>query len=496
MTQLVNQQTALRQVTELAARDAPVDEVLHAVAVQASHLAHVDFTALLRYEPDGSVEVVALSGALADLAVGVRVLTGLDGVTQRVWRTRRSARIDDLGSLSNEWSETLRELGFTTSAGVPVLIRGELWGALVVVGRGAPPTAATQDDLTSFADLAGTAISNAQARQELRSLAEEQSAFRRVAELVAHGTALDRVFSAVTAEATTLLGGVPTALRRIELDGSRTTVAAHPATVIPRPGPTAELSVPVTVEARTWGELTAPSTGTLRSGEAEGRLVQFAELAAVAIANAENKAKLTASRARVVATADETRRRLQRDVHDGAQQRLVHTIISLKLALDAAVEPSTTRDRIAEALQHAERANRELRDLVRGILPASLSHGGLRSGLESLISDIPIPVELQLTVPRLPAETETTAYFVVAEALTNVVKHARASHAVVSVDLDGATVVLCVRDDGVGGADPAAGSGLTGLADRVEAIGGVLTVTSANGTGTLLRAAFPVASPP
>ena len=196
----------------------------------------------------------------------------------------------------------------------------------------------------------------------------------------------------------------------------------------------------------------------------EDRLTPFAELTAVAIVNADNKSKLTASRARVVATADETRRRVQRDVHDGAQQRLVHTIIALKLARDAVLAGESPTDLLDEALSNAERASKELRDIVRGILPASLTRGGLRSGLESLVADIALPVELLVTAPRLSAQIETTAYFIVAEAMTNVLKHSQADNATVNVSVSGPALVIEVQDNGIGGADPRNGTGLTGAA--------------------------------
>jgi signal transduction histidine kinase len=251
--------------------------------------------------------------------------------------------------------------------------------------------------------------------------------------------------------------------------------------------------VPVIVEGRVWGALTMSTPGPPPPAGTDERLAQLAELAAAAIANAENKAKLTASRARVVSTADETRRRLQRDVHDGAQQRLVHTVITLKLARDAVAKGGSAAELIDEALDHAHRASTELRDLVRGILPASLSRGGLCAGLESLFGDIAMPVHLHVAAPRLPTETETTAYFIVAEALTNVVKHARATsaHVDVEVEVDAGVLTIDVRDDGAGGADPAQGSGLTGLFDRVEAAEGTLDIASPAGGGTTLHATLP-----
>ena len=179
-------------------------------------------------------------------------------------------------------------------------------------------------------------------------------------------------------------------------------------------------------------------------------------------------------------------------MHDGAQQRLVQTVITLKLGRDEAAKGAPTADLISEALRHAERANAELRELVHGILPASLSRGGLRNGLESLIADITTPVDLEFSAPRLPTETETTAYFIVAEALANVVKHAAASQARVRVSIDAPSLIVEVSDDGAGGADATRGSGLTGLQDRVDAAGGALTITSDLGGGTTVRASLPI----
>jgi signal transduction histidine kinase len=206
-------------------------------------------------------------------------------------------------------------------------------------------------------------------------------------------------------------------------------------------------------------------------------------------------ADLVASRARVLAAADEARRRLQRDVHDGAQQRLVHTVIALKLARDALPPGSMPRRLVEEALRNAELAGRELRDVVHGILPAALARGGLPAGIEALLDDVALPVEVRVDVPRLDPGVERTAYFVVAEAFTNVVKHAEAARAAVQIHLDihgdGAALVVEVRDDGVGGADPASGSGLIGLRDRVEAGRGRFEVTSSPGRGTVVRAVLP-----
>lgn len=525
---LADEQAALRRVAELAAHNASAEDVLQAVATEAAALTGVEFTALLRFEPDGSSKIVALDGAPDGVVVGMSSPGTGDGAAQRVWRTGEPVRIDNLAEMPGVWPQLAYSHGYDASAAVPIVIRGELWGALVGVGRREAFPRPIEQHLANFAELAGTAVSAADARQELRLLANEQAALRRVAELVARGAALDEVFAAAATEASTLLGNLAAAL--VRYDGDIAVVVAvsnSPAPlglgvaindsndfgVIRRTGKPARtdnfagtslseiattlgvaagVAVPVTVEGRVWGALTASTRDATLPTGSEERLTPFAELVAAAIGNAENKAKLTASRARVVATADETRRRLQRDVHDGAQQRLVHTIIALKLARDALSPTDPAAALLQEGLSNAERANSELRDIVRGILPASLTHGGLRSGLESMVADLALPVDLTVVAPRLPAAIETTAYFVVAEAITNVVKHARASRAAVQVRVDEETLIIEVRDDGVGGVDPAIGTGLTGLFDRVEASDGTLTVTSIPGAGTTIHAAIPV----
>ena len=224
----------------------------------------------------------------------------------------------------------------------------------------------------------------------------------------------------------------------------------------------------------------------------EARIGAFTELVATAIANAEGRGELLASRARVVAAADEARRDVVRDLHDGAQQRLVHTVIMLKLALRAQERGDGNASAlITEALQHAERATAELRELAHGLHPTVLAEGGLRAAVNGLVSRTTVPVAVDVSVPRLPPEIEASAYFVVAEALTNVAKHADAKSAQVHVWIEDSTLRLEVRDDGAGGAHPA-GSGLIGLADRLAALNGRLQVDSPPNGGTLISATVPL----
>jgi signal transduction histidine kinase len=206
----------------------------------------------------------------------------------------------------------------------------------------------------------------------------------------------------------------------------------------------------------------------------------------------QDQPDLVASRARIVAAADEERRRLVRDLHDGAQPHLVHTIITLKLALRALDdEDEDASALVAAALDHAEQATLELRELARGILPSALVRKGLRAGVETLAARTPLPVEIDVFVGRLPAAVEATAYFVVAEALTNVVKHACATRAGVAARIDAGALLVDVFDNGIGGAKPD-GSGLVGLADRLAAVEGRLRVESPADGGTLVAVAIPI----
>ena len=228
-----------------------------------------------------------------------------------------------------------------------------------------------------------------------------------------------------------------------------------------------------------------------RPADPEERMVQFAGLLGTAIANADGRDQLRASRARLLTEGDEARRRVVRDLHDGAQQRQVHTIIALKLALRAlrANDPDA-ESLVAAALDHAQRGHAELRELAHGILPSVLTRGGLRAAVDTLVAGLDLPVEVEAGAERLPAAIEASAYFIVAEALTNVVKHAHAKRAAVTARVEDGTLRVRVRDDGIGGARPD-GSGLLGLADRLAVLDGQLRVESPADGGTLVAADIP-----
>jgi PAS domain S-box-containing protein len=379
-----------------------------------------------------------------------------------------------------------------------------------------------------------------QAEAELARLAGEQAALRRVATLVARGVPPEEVFAAVTEEAGRLLPVDHAELGRYEANAAITTVAAWSRTGSPFPpvgsrwpldgnnlstlvfetgrparvdsyanasgalgvasreaGIGSSVGTPIIVEGHLWGTMSAGSRlEQPLPADTEARLADFTELLATAIANAESRAALAASRARIVAAADETRRRIERDLHDGTQQRLVSLGLQLRLA-QAAVPPQLggLEDELSRIAVGLAGVLEELREISRGIHPAILSEGGLGPALRTLARRSAVPVELDLRAERRPPEQiEVAAYYAVAEALTNAAKHAHASVVQVELDLHDATLQLAIRDDGIGGADPAQGTGLVGLSDRIEALGGTLKVASPIGRGTTLLIEVPVES--
>jgi PAS domain S-box-containing protein len=372
---------------------------------------------------------------------------------------------------------------------------------------------------------------------ERQAIAEEQAALRRVATLVAGGAPPEEMFAAVTAEVGWVVGVVYTATSRYEPD-ARTVIAAWARSgspVLPvgtretlggpnvptlvfesgRParidrygrdaGPAAaaavaagvrsSVGVPIRVEGQLWGLMNVYSTREEPlTADTEARLAGFTELVATAIANAQARIELTASRARLVATADATRRRIERDLHDGAQQRLLSLALQVRTA-QATVTPNASElagqlDEVATGLGEVID---ELREIARGIHPAVLARGGLTPALKALARRSALPVHLDVRVDnRLPEQIELAAYYVISEALTNTAKHAAATKIDVDAEADRGMLRIEVRDDGSGGATFAHGSGLAGLKDRVEALGGQLFLTSQPDAGTALSIAVPL----
>jgi signal transduction histidine kinase len=372
-----------------------------------------------------------------------------------------------------------------------------------------------------------------------RHLAAEQAALRRIATLVAGDTEPDRVFGEVTAEAAQTVGASAASLARFDSGNTATFVGAWSETgalafpvgsSIPLDGvgvlaavrqtgepqraerfdqlagPVVEriagfgygsaAAAPIRVGGKVWGALVAAGRGEASFPVgAEHRLADFADLVAQALANADAYRKLANSRARIVEVSHNERRRLERNLHDGAQQRLVSLALQLRLIKNLIGKDTGTAETLLdEADDELGSALDELRELARGIHPATLTMDGLRPALVGLTERAPIPVQIaQVPTERLPEAVEVAIYYLVAEAITNVAKYAQATRATVAVERSGRNgdVTVSVEDDGVGGADPETGTGLVGLTDRIEALGGRLDIDSPRDRGTRLTAEIP-----
>jgi signal transduction histidine kinase len=540
LSALAAEQAALRRVATMVARGAAPEKVFAAVTEEVGRLLPVDFADMSRCEPDGAVTFVAAWGSTAAVfPVGSRWVPEGNNLCSLVAQTGRPARIESYADASGPIDLAVRDGGIHSAVGTPIIVDGRLWGVMAAGWRRKEPMAAdTEARLTQFTELLATAVANAESRAGLARLAEEQAALRRVATLVAHGTRPEEVFGAVAAEVGRLLSVELANVCRYESDGTVTFVASAGERIpvgsrwpvgetnlgslvletgrsariddfadatgslaenVREQGIRSAVGTPIIVEGRLWGLMAAASSQEKPlPPDTEARLASFTELVATAISNAEARAQLAASRARIVVATDDERRRVVRDLHDGAQQRLVNTIISLELASTALQNGDDAAPAlVSEAREHAEGANAELRELAHGILPVALSRGGLRVGVHALASRMPIPVDIDVSEDRLAAPVEATAYFVIAESLTNVAKHARAGHAEVTARLQDGTLAIRVRDDGVGGAQ-VDGSGLLGLADRLAALDSELRVESPAGGGTLIATdiRLPAVAPP
>src|SRR5580700_7571498 len=537
LQRLADQQIALRRVATLVVQGKAEADVFALAAREVAQVFGVALVTIDRYDSDAHSTVVA---SVDDPGFPVGSRWPLDGpsLAATVLETGRAARIEDYTDLKSTSAAAMRAWSIRSAVGVPILVDGRPWGVICVANPGgAPLPQGIEAGLSDFTELLATAIARAEAREALARLADEQAALRRVATLVAEGGRPAEIFSAVSDEVGQLFATHVAAVVRFDpedqaivLVGAAQQVAAEftgarwsfddtgaSARVYHtgrsarmsgtysvsvggpisagsgRPGIACTVASPIVVEGRLWGAMVVAASEELPP-DAEERVEKVGELVATAIANAESKSELAASRRRIVAASDDARRRIERDLHDGTQQRLV----SLRLAVRAAQSnlPSDLSDlrselsRIATGLAGAVE---ELQELSRGIHPAILAQGGLAPALRTLARRSAIPVALDLRMDRrLPAPIEVAAYYVMSEALANAAKHAQASRIDISVTPRDGRLMLSIRDDGIGGADRSRGSGLVGLTDRVEALGGSISIESPPGAGTRITAELPL----
>ena len=536
--------TALRRVATLVAEGVQPQELFADVAEEVSRVVDVPAVSVVRYELDGTAtECANFNRGNRLFPVGVRWSIEGTNILRLVRDSSAAARINDYSGLEGEMAEIVRRSGIRSTVGIPIIVAGRVWGTMV--GSTTEPDTLPEDTesrLADFTELLATAIENAESREALERLADEQAALRRVATLVAQGMLPAEIFSAVSEEVGRLFGTDTAAAVRFDHDdpaivfvgvgkrileelpiGTRwelddamasaevyrtgrsarvnardwSSVSAPIAATGRRLGIVSTVASPIIVEGRRWGAMTVSAQEALPL-DTEERLEKFTELVAAAVANAESKSELAASRRRIVAASDEARRQIERDIHDGTQQRLVSLSLALRAA-EASVPPDSgaLRSELSSIAVGLADLVADLQELSRGIHPATLSQGGLGPALRTLARRSAIPVELEVgTHARLPEPIEVAAYFVASEALANATKHAQASRIEVSLAPRNGSLLLSIRDDGVGGADPTRGSGLVGLSDRVEALGGTIDIESAPGGGTSLVVTLPLDAEP
>ena len=553
--QLADEQAALRRVATLVAAGARPAEVFSAVADELGELIGVEATFVCRVdllgggppegtaadpsgegaEPEEYVTVAGSHGRISDeVPLGFQVKLTQGMVMTIALQTGRPARISGERLATGPFGAIVGRLGLRAAVAMPVAAGGRYWGVLVAATSREDFPADTESRMEDFMELAGMAIANAEAEERLRKLAGTQASLRRLAMLVARGEPPEVVFAAVTREVLRYFGSGTARMIRFELDGTATLVAnegttgphvrvgesweGYPPTgltaAVLRTGRAARVEdyrdipggepylaeglrsavgMPVHVQGRLWGMIAVGSGQGPLPPDTEQRMTEFTELVATAVANAQSRAELMSSRARIVAASDEVRRRIERDLHDGAQQRLVALALRLRMAAEPSTEGGDPGTQMAAAAAELMGVVDDLREISRGIHPAILSKAGLHPALRALGRRSVIPVELDVQVHgRLSEPVEVGVYYVVSEMLANAEKHASASVVKVGAEASGGRLLVRVHDDGIGGADPVRGSGLRGLQDRIEALGGTFSVHSPVGRGTTVTCELPL----
>jgi signal transduction histidine kinase len=532
LQRLVDEQTALRTIATLVAAGATAVDLIRATTSEIARLFGAQRANALRWEGD-TIGVIGEWDAAGTFTAERRVYAfGGDTIVARVVNSGMAARVESIDDLQTEFArERWHDLGIHASIGAPIIVDGRVWGA-ITASRTVPnepfPIGA-EERLGDFAALLAQAIANSAARREVAALAEEQAALRRAATLVAGARPVAEVLDATTRSAGEIFDAEAVYLVRWHGVQDEVVVqggwVAEPGTELPTEsryhpepgGPTllvletgiaqrgnetsrelgqrCVIAAPLIIQANLLGALVAlRPNGSPFAPDAEFRLRSFGDLLAQSIANAQAEEELRASRARIVQAADAARRKLERNLHDGAQQRLVSVSLSLRVAVAKLPEgPDDALGILQTASEELTQAIDELRELARGIHPSTLTDRGLGPALEVLAKRAPLPVAVANEIDeRLPAPVEAAAYYVVAESLTNVAKYAEASRIDVRLSRSNGFACVEVVDDGMGGADVSSGSGLRGLADRVEALNGRFGVESPPTAGTRVWAEIPL----
>jgi signal transduction histidine kinase len=553
LRRLAGEQAAMRHVATLVAEGASPSDLFAAVARAVAQAIDVEAISVERIDADRSTTVIASLDA-PKFAIGTRWPLDESGLQSLILASGRPVRVDDTSVLGGPAGVAVRDSGVRSIVAAPIIVDGAVWGLIWVGGkRPEPLPAGTETRLRDFAELAAVAVANADSRHRLRRLADSEASLRRVATLAAEGATPDRVFAAVADEAARILDGSTVAIVRFDPGDSFQVVAAHNdpvfgvgstwpveegslaadvrrtrapvraddvterrgivAETMRAAGLVSKIGAPIVVDGAVWGMIvvglrkrrgamphftgwyTSRMIASSVSGEEiESRLASFTDLVGTAISRAQAQAELIASRARIVAAGDEARRRIERDLHDGTQQRLVALALHLqRLRADVPAIEGATQEGLEEVEGELKSVIEEVQEISRGVHPAQLAVGGLRPSLRALARRSPIPVDVSVDVPeRPPASIETALYYVVSEALANAIKHSQATSVSVVVVGDSRSLRATVADDGVGGAEIGAGSGLTGLSDRVDALAGSFSVVSPRGGGTTISVDLPV----
>jgi signal transduction histidine kinase len=513
---LLEAQSALRRVATLVARGGEPQAVFSAVATEAARLLGVGAVSLIRYDREAKLltKIYGTHGERAVIPDGGHWTLEAAPVEALIVETEGPVRLDDWTTLPGPVAARHVANGFGQAVAAPVMLDGALWGFVSAFGEAHQVLPqGSEERLAEFTQLMASAISNAETREELRELAARQgAALRRVATLVAQQMPRADIFDAIAVEASKALRVEHVRVDRITADGEvivrGATEAARRASgdstaalveTVRRSGRTARsdtgdysaVAAPVAIDSGIWGAIVVVAPDRLPE-DTEARLADFTHLVVSSISNVHARARLMDSRERIVTASDETQRRIERNLHDGIQQRLVGLGFRLRAVMEGQPASSSLRAELEALELDLGGVVDEVRHFSQGLHPALLSRSGLGPSLRELARRSPVPVTLQVEVEPRPREAiETAVYYVISEALANAAKHSRASQVAVTVAAGAESIRATIVDDGVGGAALGHGSGLIGLVDRVEAHGGTFTLDSPRDGGTTITIVLP-----